>query len=546
MRACGSESALQITLETLLAGQGKTIVAALGEDGWRVALPESVRLGHHHPLPVPNERTSFLEVIVAADRVAAVAAWEQMQRDGVAVTSVHAVSDPVTPLTLTLLDTRREYGVTLAVLSSPEPEECPGVLARPILVPARPRQARMHKSLTAVITEIDANVTAMLGWAPEQMVGQRSSAFIHPEDQERAVTTWMLLTSTLTSQRVRLRHKCADDSWLWVEVENIHNGAERSDDVDVVAHVSDISDEMAAHEALRRREQQFSRLAECLPTGVLQLRPDGSVAYANARLTAILHGRTPTSISETLNAVARRDRRAVQAAVRRAMQQGVDRELEVGIPDPSGRSRRCCALTVVAVPDQEGQRGALLCVNDVTKSARLREELRLQAMHDPLTGCLNRAAVVQALERLLSEQQELGFVVVFVDIDDFKAINDRLGHAAGDAVLVQFARRLQKLTRRHDLVARLGGDEFLLVCRSKALPSTPLIAERIHRALEDPFALPSGRVKLHASIGVGRPGPKTTVDALIDGADTAMYRAKQSRERQPACFTDSTHTAVTV
>jgi PAS domain-containing protein len=94
------------------------------------------------------------------------------------------------------------------------------------------------------------------------------------------------------TQRVRLRHRCSDGSWLWIEVEQIHNGAENPDEVDVVSHISDISEEMAAHEALRRREQLFSRLAESLPSGVAQIQQDLSVVYANARLGTIL-GITP-------------------------------------------------------------------------------------------------------------------------------------------------------------------------------------------------------------------------------------------------------------
>ena len=126
-------------------------------------------------------------------------------------------------------------------------------------------------------------------WAGRrQRVGSRSTDFIHREDRERGVASWMELLASQTSQRVRLRHRCADGTWLWVEVEHIHNGAEDPDEVDVVAHINDISDEMAAHEAIRQREQLFSRLAESLPVGILQLRRDRSIAYANARLAEIL------------------------------------------------------------------------------------------------------------------------------------------------------------------------------------------------------------------------------------------------------------------
>ncbi len=530
----------EAVLETLLAAHSDAVVVAMADDGWRVPLPESVPLGSHHALPVPHARTSILDVVVGADRIVVVRAWDQMQRDGIAVASVRALIDPETRLTLTLVDGRDRHGVCLAVLTDDRSklDKRAEVLAGPLQVPDRPRRATMHKNLMAVITEVNASVTAMLGWAPEQLLGHRASEFVHPEDQERAVTSWMRLASTFTSQRVRLRHRCADGTWLWVEIENIHNGAERSEEVDVIADISDISDEMAAHEAVRRREQLFSRLAESLPTGVLQLRADGSVAYANTRLSALLHTRRPTTLSDLLGTVARGDRAAVKAAVEQALEQQLDCELEVGVLHPRVPKQRRCLLTIAAVPDQDGQPGVLVCVNDVTKSARLREELRLQATHDPLTGCLNRSAVIEALERRLGERNE-GVVVIFVDIDGFKPVNDQLGHPAGDQLLIHFARRLQRLSRGHDLVARLGGDEFLLVCHGRELPAAAIaIANRVRRALDQPFILPSGAINLRASLGVAWPASGTTAETLITNADTAMYQSKRSANGEPACFAD--------
>ncbi len=531
----------EAALTTLLAAHSDAIVVAMADDGWRVPLPNSFPLGGHRALPVPHTRTSILEVVVGEDRIAVVSAWEQMQRFGIGVAAVHALSDPDTRLTLSMLDGRDRYGVCLAVLAydRAEPQKRSNVLRRSLVMPARPRQATMHKDLMAVITDVDANVTKMLGWAPEQLRGHRSSEFVHPEDQERAVSTWMQMASTLTSHRIRLRHSCADGAWLWVEIENVHNGAERSEEVDVVAHISDISDEMAAHEALRRREQLFSRLAESLPTGVLQLRADGSVAYANTRLSAILEAARPATISDLLSSVERAERPAVRAAVQQALELELDSELEVTVRRQRTRTRRRCSLTVVAVADQDGQPGALMCVHDVTESALLREKLRLQATHDSLTGCLNRSAVIEALEQLLSDRGTHGIIVIFVDIDDFKPVNDRLGHAAGDQLLIHFARRLQKLSRGHDLVARLGGDEFLLVCHGPELPAgAAAIAERVRRALDQPFSLPSGAVSIRASLGVAWPAPGTSAGTLIRNADTAMYHAKRSSTREPVCFAD--------
>ena len=247
-----SESRLA-AFATLLAAHPNAVVAALADDGFRVAMPDTFPMGEHRALAVPSDRATMLDVVVPADRIGVVAAWERARRDGMAVTGVHVLSDPGTRLTLTMLDARGRYGTWLAALT-PDGEELgsgPEALAGPLVVPTRPRQATMHKNMTAVVTDLDDNVSRMFGWERERLVGSRSSEFIHPDDQERAVSTWMQLLANRGSQRVRFRHRCADGGWLWVEVENIHNGAEDPDDVDVIAHISDISDEMAPSEAAR-------------------------------------------------------------------------------------------------------------------------------------------------------------------------------------------------------------------------------------------------------------------------------------------------------
>ena len=531
----------QAALKTMLAQQPDAIVAALDANGFRIPVPDSVGLDGFRQLEVAAERTTMLDVVVPADRIGIVSAWERAPERGIAFATVHLISDQQTSLTLTFYDARAVHGVWLALLSRDGGRSQPEsqTLTLPLVVPARPRQATMHKNMFGVVTQIDENTTKMLGWTPEQLVGSRSSEFIHPEDQERAVSAFMQLLATRATQRVRVRHRCADGGWLWIEIENVHNGAEDADDVDIATQISDIADEMAAHEALRRREQLFSRLAEALPSGVLQLGEDGSVVYANARLSALLGTAPPAGGADLLATVVAGDRRALSAAVESALEHGIDSELEVSIDVPRGLQARRCALTVAAVDDQEGRPGVLVCVSDVTESAKLREELKRQATHDALTGCLNRSAVIDALETLLSEPHQAGTALIFIDIDNFKPVNDRLGHAAGDELLMHVAGRLQRLCREDDLVARLGGDEFLLVCRGAELPSqAAAIAGRVREALGHPIALPTASVEISASIGVAWPDEEMAAERLIRHADAAMYESKRRRDGEPVLFAD--------
>lgn len=150
-------------------------------------------------------------------------------------------------------------------------------------------------------------------------------------------------------------------------------------------------------------------------------------------------------------------------------------------------------------------------------------ELRRAATHDDLTGLLNRGA----LHARWPGRPEAGTAFLYVDLDGFKPINDALGHQAGDAVLVEVARRIRSVVRPEDDVVRLGGDEFAVVCPDAGVGAARSIAERVVAAVAEPITLPDGpTVAVSASIGVTEGGD--TLDHLIEAADTALYQAKRT------------------
>ncbi len=161
---------------------------------------------------------------------------------------------------------------------------------------------------------------------------------------------------------------------------------------------------------------------------------------------------------------------------------------------------------------------------------RALEEL---ARSDPLTGLANRAALEQRLAEELQNTATTGrpLAVLFVDLDDFKLVNDTLGHRVGDELLVLVAARLRGLAREHDVMARFGGDEFVLLVPGAGLGIAAEVAERVLEALGAPFALAGTEVNVSASIGIAVHTPGTTVGEgdLLRDADVAMYAAKASR-----------------
>jgi diguanylate cyclase (GGDEF)-like protein/PAS domain S-box-containing protein len=164
----------------------------------------------------------------------------------------------------------------------------------------------------------------------------------------------------------------------------------------------------------------------------------------------------------------------------------------------------------------------------VTAFVRLRDEERTrhEAVHDPLTGVANRTLLHDRLQHAVarSERERGATAVLFVDLDGFKQVNDSHGHAAGDAVLVEVARRLQTAVRPGDTIARLGGDEFVAVCEDIDEASALAVGRRLWEAIQLPFSAGGAEHRLSASIGIalGASDP----DTLLANADAALYRAK--------------------
>jgi diguanylate cyclase (GGDEF)-like protein/PAS domain S-box-containing protein len=194
----------------------------------------------------------------------------------------------------------------------------------------------------------------------------------------------------------------------------------------------------------------------------------------------------------------------------------------------------------------ENIRGLVLTTRDVSERCSLEAQLRHQAFHDPLTGLANRALfqdrVQHALSRRRGELESLG--VVFVDIDNFKTVNDSLGHSMGDLLLRSAAQRLVSCLRAFDTAARLGGDEFaVLIDDSQRSEDVPQVADRITKAFLDPFVLDGREVLATASVGVALAMPDQSAEDLLRNADLAMYLAKSRGRGQAAHFEPSMHAA---
>ena len=175
----------------------------------------------------------------------------------------------------------------------------------------------------------------------------------------------------------------------------------------------------------------------------------------------------------------------------------------------------------------------------------LKEQLRHQAYHDALTGLPNRVLFAEQVARATRTGEEGTAAVLFLDLDDFKTVNDGLGHHVGDELLVAVARRVEAAVRPGDVPARLGGDEFAVLARVVVAEEAERIADRLVRALEDPFVIGGREIAVHTSVGIayGIPG-RTLADELLRNADVAMYDAKRGGKRRYASYEPEMHDRV--
>jgi diguanylate cyclase (GGDEF)-like protein len=167
------------------------------------------------------------------------------------------------------------------------------------------------------------------------------------------------------------------------------------------------------------------------------------------------------------------------------------------------------------------------------------------ATHDALTGLPNRARFLDQLSRVLTRAGSTGEVaVLFVDLDDFKTVNDTSGHSVGDELLRQAARRLAAVVRPKDLIARLGGDEFAILCGGLGVAEAGAVARRVLESLDAPFLLDGRAFHVSASAGIAVGNADTSADSVLRDADTAMYQAKRDGRNRYAVFTPAVRQAM--
>ncbi len=299
---------------------------------------------------------------------------------------------------------------------------------------------------------------------------------------------------------------------------------------------------------LRHSEQRMSSLIENVSDIISVIARDGTIQFISPSVRAVLGHDDAALTDQCLFDLLHPDDRlsAVAFFTDASDAAGPGRRVELRMRTRDGEWRHTETIAGEFTGDPTGGR-LVLTTRDVSDQKALEHELEHQAFHDHLTGLANRALFANRVEHQLARAARTAgqLAVIFIDLDEFKTINDTLGHESGDELLREVARRLRTSSRSGDTVARLGGDEFAVLLEESDEATAIGLTERYLRALTPPVVITEGGMSISASAGIALSGPGTeSVADLLRNADIAMYRAKAAGKGGFEVFRTEMHDAV--
>jgi len=386
-------------------------------------------------------------------------------------------------------------------------------------------------------------VQRLLGYSPSEFTGLPAIDLVHPDDREVALRMLEDVRYGLSETSVvRLRH--TDGSYRWFEMV----GVDLTSDPNIggiVLNAREITDRKRAEERLTLSEARFKALVQHSTDLVIVFDRDQRVRYASPSVSTVL-GAAPDEVQgrHASEVFPESDIDWPTLLEHTATTAGGQELVEFTFRNASDQWRTV-ETTVTDLLGEPAVEGFVLNARDITDRKNMEQRLRYQATHDELTGLANRVHVLDDLTGMLDRNSGSTTVAaILIGIDDFKEINDSLGHAAGDELLIAVAGRITGMLGFGDIAARVGGDEFVVVLeRGHGETHITDLAEQILTAIASPYVVDGRELTITASAGIVFDHDRSSsAEIMLRNADIAMYRAKTQGKRQIVVFETHMHT----
>ncbi len=346
-----------------------------------------------------------------------------------------------------------------------------------------------------------------------------------------------------------IRHRDGTTRWLSEHGRVIYSESGEAEFLE--GFIFDITARVVAQDETRDTETRLTHLIANIPGAVFRCEPrapyrDLFISDAIEDLTGYSPETFLRGEMDLYDRIIPEHRATVDHAIDDSTKRGLPYRVEFQFRHRDG-SLRWVEERGQVILDDAGERAWIDgAMSDLTERKQLEERLAHDAGHDPLTGLPNRVLLMDHLHSTIARSRRSGTVVaaLFLDLDRFKLVNDAMGHAAGDELLVHFSQRLRSVLRGSDLGARTGGDEFVVVCSElNSTGDAEAIARRIAEVLRDPFTIAGRTVFVSASIGIALADDRCDAGDLLRNADAAAYRAKERGRNRYEVFDDVLRTA---
>ncbi|HVL74985.1 MAG TPA: EAL domain-containing protein [Noviherbaspirillum sp.] len=429
---------------------------------------------------------------------------------------------------------------------SASPPGLPGEAARALLAQFQGMVYRCRIDSAWTLEFISEGCTRMTGYAPDDFTLRGLITYeglIHPEDRERVRAQVREALAADGHFSLEYRIICRDGSVRWVGEQGKVIADGHRHPVALQGFVQDITARIESERALREAERRYRGIFENAVEGMYRSTPEQGFLDVNPALARICGYGSVTELLEAVRDIANQlyaDPRRRAALIGQLQQFGEVRSFESEIKRRDG-SRTWVSENARVVRDACGNRMVIEgTVSDISERREYEARIRHQATHDALTGLPNRMLLLDRLQQAVyaAKRSDTRVAVVFVDLDQFKFVNDSLGHEAGDMLLARMAARLRATVRACDTVSRHGGDSFVLVLTAcVSLEAVQVAVRRIMAALAEPLEIGAAEIQVTCSVGISLyPDHESSPDALLRQADSALYKAKEAGRNSYAFF----------